>query len=67
MTEPAQSPCIKVCIVDGQTGWCLGCARALNEIGGWIKMDDSAKHALIAELPARKDRLRELGKLGPEK
>lgn len=65
MTEPTPSPCIKVCVVDGQTGWCLGCARALSEIGGWLKMDEPAKQALVAELPARKTRLRELGKLGP--
>lgn len=63
MPESPTSPCIKVCAVDGQTGWCLGCGRTLNEIGGWIKMDDETKSAVIAELPARKERLVNLGKL----
>ena len=66
MTEPSLSPCIKVCAVDGQTGWCLGCARSLNEIGGWLKMDDAAKHVVLSELPERKNKLRALGKLGSE-
>jgi predicted Fe-S protein YdhL (DUF1289 family) len=65
MSEPVASPCIKVCVVDGQTGLCLGCARSLSEIGGWLKMDDTAKRGVIAQLEERKDTLRELGKLGP--
>ena len=28
-------------------------------------MNDTEKQAVLAKLPARKDRLRELGKLGP--
>lgn len=67
MSNPTLSPCIKVCVVDGQTGWCLGCARALSEIGGWVRMDDTAKCAVLEQLPDRKDKLRELGKLGPAK
>ena len=64
-SKPSLSPCIKVCVVDGKTGWCLGCARALTEIGGWIAMDESKKRDVLKELPARKEKLRELGKLGP--
>ena len=29
------TPCIKVCVVDGASGLCLGCYRTLGEIGGW--------------------------------
>ena len=67
MSKPVPSPCIKVCVVDGPTGWCLGCARSLGEIGGWLKMDDAAKQELVNQLPDRKDELRRLGKLGPIK
>lgn len=67
MTKPPLSPCINVCVVDGQTGWCLGCARLLSEIGGWIKMDDTAKQDVLELLPGRKEELRKLGKLGPAK
>lgn len=65
MSDPVASPCIKVCVVDGPTGWCLGCARSLSEIGGWLKMDNNAKRGVIAQLEDRKTKLRELGKLGP--
>lgn len=67
MNSSVPSPCIKVCVVDGQTGWCLGCARALGEIAAWSGMSDPDKQALLADLPARKQELRNLGKLGPEK
>lgn len=65
MDTPAPSPCIKVCVVDGATGWCLGCARALSEIGGWLHMNDDEKRKVLESLPERKDTLREMGKLGP--
>lgn len=59
------SPCIKVCAVDGETGWCLGCGRTLSEIGGWVKLGEDGRSKVDAELPARIDKLRALGKLGP--
>ena len=44
MTRPnIESPCIKVCAVDGQTGLCLGCGRSLKEIGGWMQFDDAGR------------------------
>ncbi len=67
MNGDVPSPCIKVCVVDGQTGWCLGCARALSEIGGWLHMDKGSKQAVVDKLSERKDELRKLGKLGPAK
>jgi len=66
MGKPSLSPCIKVCVVDGQTGWCLGCARALSEIGAWVSMDDATKHTVLSELSTRKEKLRDMGKLGQE-
>ena len=67
MDNSVPSPCIKVCVVDGSTGWCLGCARALSEIGGWLHMDAREKRAVLDALPERKEALREMGKLGPVK
>ena len=57
------SPCIKVCAVDGETSLCLGCGRTLKEIGGWMQFDDAGRDAVMDALPARLDRLRELGKI----
>lgn len=61
-----QSPCIKVCAVDGETGLCLGCGRSLKEIGGWMQFDDAGRQSVMDMLPDRLDHLRDLGKLdGP--
>lgn len=57
------SPCIKVCAVDGETGWCLGCGRTLSEIGGWMKLGEAGRTEVDQKLPARMDELRALGKL----
>ncbi len=65
MTRPnIESPCIKVCAVDGQSGLCLGCGRSLKEIGGWMQFDDAGRREIMDRLPERLDHLREIGKLG---
>lgn len=58
------SPCTQVCTIDAATGWCLGCARTLDEIAAWGAADDRTKAAILARLPARKSRL--TGRRGPE-
>ena len=62
---PVTSPCIKVCAVDGQTGWCLGCGRSIKEITDWIKMGADGRDGVMSELPERMETLRSSGKLGP--
>lgn len=47
------TPCVKVCIVDGATGLCLGCWRTLSEIGGWSSLTDAERARIMAELPVR--------------
>ncbi|MBI2261260.1 MAG: DUF1289 domain-containing protein [Caulobacterales bacterium] len=47
------TPCVKVCIVDGATGLCLGCWRTLSEIGGWSGLTDAERARIMAELPVR--------------
>lgn len=51
------TPCIKVCVVDGASNLCLGCYRTLGEIGGWSALDDAERARIMAELPARRDRI----------
>ncbi|MEM7328192.1 MAG: DUF1289 domain-containing protein [Pseudomonadota bacterium] len=58
-----ESPCIKVCAVDGETGLCLGCGRSLKEIGGWMQYDDAGRRAVMDSLPERMQHLRSIGKL----
>ncbi|MEO0816745.1 MAG: DUF1289 domain-containing protein [Pseudomonadota bacterium] len=63
-SEPISSPCIKVCAIDGQTGWCLGCGRALNEIAGWVALGQDGRDRIEALLPNRLEQLKAQGKLG---
>ncbi len=51
---PVPSPCINVCKMDAASGWCAGCLRTLDEIAGWAALDDSARRAVWAQLPARR-------------
>ena len=52
MTAPApiSSPCIKVCIVDGKRGLCIGCGRTLAEIAGWGAMDEERRRNLAQQI-----------------
>jgi predicted Fe-S protein YdhL (DUF1289 family) len=43
--------------MDEASGLCLGCARTLDEIASWSVIDDDAKRAIVAALPARRARL----------
>ena len=51
------TPCIKVCVVDGESGLCLGCLRTLPEIAGWGRLSEAERAAVMVELPSRRERL----------
>jgi predicted Fe-S protein YdhL (DUF1289 family) len=55
---PIKTPCIKVCVVDGESGLCMGCYRQLSEVAGWAGLSDHERAAIMAELPARRSRIR---------
>jgi predicted Fe-S protein YdhL (DUF1289 family) len=40
--------------MDERSGLCAGCARTLDEIASWSVLDDDARRAIVAALPARK-------------
>jgi predicted Fe-S protein YdhL (DUF1289 family) len=48
-----KSPCIKVCLMDPQSGLCRGCLRTLDEIARWGAMSDAEREAVMRELPSR--------------
>ena len=54
--QPVKTPCVKVCFVDPGHGHCLGCFRTLQEIGCWSMMGEDEREAVMADLPARKDK-----------
>lgn len=52
------TPCVKTCMVDGESGLCLGCYRTLAEIARWGALSDAERARLMAELPSRRTRIR---------
>ncbi|MDO9418988.1 DUF1289 domain-containing protein [Pararhizobium sp.] len=52
-----ESPCILVCSIDMATGFCFGCGRTRDEIGGWMGYSDQERRQLMATLPARLETL----------
>lgn len=55
---PIKTPCIKVCVVDGETGLCLGCYRKLNEVAAWSRFSDAERDRILSELPDRRSLIR---------
>lgn len=47
------TPCIRICTLDPAGRLCLGCGRTVAEIGAWGGMDEAARKAVMAVLPAR--------------
>ena len=54
------SPCINICRMHADTGWCEGCARTLSEIAAWGGLEEDDKRRVWALLPARQALLRPL-------
>lgn len=51
------SPCVKVCVMDPITGWCIGCGRTIDEIAGWVRLSRYARIGVKGLLPARLERM----------
>jgi predicted Fe-S protein YdhL (DUF1289 family) len=56
--EPVESPCVKICVVHPESRLCLGCHRSVEEIAAWGRMSPAERRAVMAELPARADKVR---------
>ena len=57
-SQPASTPCIKVCVVDGESGLCMGCFRSLPEVGRWGRMSEPERLEVMAGLADRRARVR---------
>ncbi len=49
-----QSPCIQVCQVNEQTGFCAGCLRSREEIARWLRYSDDEREAILGKLGKRR-------------
>ncbi|NNM72021.1 DUF1289 domain-containing protein [Enterovirga aerilata] len=54
---PVSTPCLRVCILDPETGLCEGCGRTREEIARWGSMSEEERLAIMAGLPERMERL----------
>ncbi len=42
-SDAVASPCINVCRMNASSGLCEGCARTIDEIAQWGRLDDAAR------------------------
>jgi acyl dehydratase len=47
------SPCVDICRMNPDTGWCDGCLRTIDEIAGWSSFDDDTRRAVLARVESR--------------
>ena len=53
MLPAIETPCVKICVVDPETGFCIGCGRTRAEIGGWLSMSSDERRSVMDGLPDR--------------
>jgi uncharacterized protein len=56
------SPCIRVCILDPDTGLCEGCGRTREEIAGWYELSEEERLRIMSGL---EERMREALAIAP--
>ncbi|NKJ47298.1 DUF1289 domain-containing protein [Burkholderia sp. SG-MS1] len=57
MNMAIQSPCVDVCRIDGNSGFCVGCLRTRAEIREWKSMPDERRQEVLDELARRAGKL----------
>ena len=55
VSQDVETPCVKLCVVDPDSGFCIGCGRSRSEIAGWIAMTASERREVMAGLQERLD------------
>ena len=53
--KPKDSPCISVCSIDDDIGFCRGCLRSLDEISRWKVLKETEKKSILRELDQRRE------------
>ena len=60
VSHEIETPCVKLCVIEPESGFCIGCGRTREEIGGWLAMSVAARRDVMASLPERVDNLTRL-------
>ncbi|HQZ02676.1 MAG TPA: DUF1289 domain-containing protein [Thauera sp.] len=53
------SPCINICQMSTDTGWCEGCQRTIEEITRWSRTTDDDRQTILAAVSERREFLGE--------
>jgi len=56
VAQAVPSPCVAVCQMQADTGWCWGCRRTLNEIAQWSNLDNFRRRAVWQVIALRLDK-----------
>ena len=48
-----KSPCIAVCKIDYESGYCIGCNRTIEEITNWSSFNDSQKKKVLTKVKSK--------------
>ena len=48
-----ETPCVKVCVLDPESGYCIGCGRTRGEIASWLDLTEERRRDIMAGLPDR--------------
>lgn len=52
-TPENQSPCIKLCVMEPDSGFCMGCGRTRDEIASWISLSANERETVTGKLDQR--------------
>ena len=47
------TPCVRVCLIDPETGLCEGCGRTRDEVAEWGRMTEEERLAIMRGLEER--------------
>ena len=57
LASPVPSPCVSLCKMNPDTGFCDGCLRTIDEIVAWSRADDAYKRSVWAAIREREQRI----------
>ena len=53
VSSDVPSPCISICRIDTESGFCEGCLRTIDEIAAWSRMGDADKRSVWRAIELR--------------
>lgn len=56
-TAEVETPCVKVCVLDPETGFCIGCGRTRGEIARWLSITPAERRGIMDALSERVETL----------